>query len=554
MNQSATILERIGGRRAVSPGAWLFLSPIAIFGVYFSFGEVAFGPDAEELILISLLSYLASGPIFLIAWLTYLRPSSNRRARPVAALLTFTLGGLSAGIVLSLLLVEFGVNVDPDPVGRALGRAWLGVFWSVVVTLVLDASDRYKEAAGRLNDEAEDLRVLLKTKGNYVFEVRKQMVDTVTKTISQALANSEPEELNKVADRVIAPLTNFLENNGKKPYELPPRKLEKVKIGPVVSRSLSAPKNIPLIATLGASYPALVLLGRFGFLGALEISIIWLAIAGSLALARRFSRGKGSAGFAILLLGMILTLLFSVALELAWTGNITSLGNLSLGSWAITPFFLVGMEFERARQQALAKMQDKNAQASWAQQRLQQEIWVESRKLARIVHGTVQGKIRAAAISKAKLATADLEGLTVECIRLVEVGPEPQTLEQFIEQSRRLWKGILEIELSAANDVVRVVESDPIALTSLLEVLREAFTNAVRHGSATKAFVQLQISSEPQRSQLRVSVKNNGSSLAKRRRSGFGSSVFDEVTADWKIGQTRSDVELVAYLVLEVRN
>lgn len=554
MNDLGAILQRIGGRRAVSPGAWLVLSPIAILGVYFSFGAAAFGPDHRFLIVTSLLSYLVGGPIFLIAWLTYLSPITGRKARPVLALITFTVAGLASGSVLSLLLFYSRIDADLDLIDRTLSRAWLGVFWSIVVTLVLDASDRYRETASKLNDEAANLRVLLKTRGDYVFSVRKQMVDTVTKTISQALATSGPKELNKVADQVIAPLTRFLEAKGRRPYELPLRNLEKVKIGPVVSRALSSPENIVLIATLGAIYPALVLVGRFGVLGALSTLMIWIVAFSFLHLARIFSDGKGYVGFLILLIGAITTLLAAIALELVFTGNVTSLGNLSLGSWIIIPFFLVGMEFERAGQEALDMMREKNAQARWVQQRLQQEIWVESRKLARVVHGTVQGKIRAAAISKAKLAAADLEALRAECIHLVEVGPEPQTLHQFIDQSRRLWRGILDIELSAPVNVVNVVESDPIALTSLLEVLREAFTNAVRHGSATKASVQLQISSKLQRNQLIVRVKNNGSPLARRRSSGFGSSVFDEVTSEWTIRQTNSQVELLAYLLLDVRD
>lgn len=551
MNRLASLLQRIGGPRAVSPLAWLILSPVAILGVPLSFGPELLARHTAELFGISLASYLVTGPIFLLAWLTYLRPSPDRKSRPGAALLTFVAASAVAGLVIGFLISWSNLDADPDILGRTAARTWLGLYWSVVVTLLLDSSDSYRDASQKLKQEARRLNQMVLARTDHVLEVRRRMVDTVTKTISEALKKGDPASLNAVADQVITPLTRFIEETASKPYLIPEKSLEKVKIGPVIATALKSPRNILLTATIGATYPIAASIWRFGLLGILNVFGIWLAIASTLFIVRTFARNRAWLGLLLISTGAVLDAFFAFTLEQLATGSITSLSNLTLGSWLITPFFLVTFELGHARKITLEQMEQKISEGQWAERRLHQEIWVESRKLAKVVHGTVQGRIRSAAVSQTYLNQNDLEALSQECIRLVELGPESQSVDEFLEQSRRLWAGILEIDISADPEALQKVDSDPIARTSLLEVMREAFTNAVRHGSASNAWIELAVLVEGPRQLLKIKISNNGKPLAVDQISGFGSSVFDEVTSKWDLKQLKNRVVLTAELALD---
>jgi signal transduction histidine kinase len=164
---------------------------------------------------------------------------------------------------------------------------------------------------------------------------------------------------------------------------------------------------------------------------------------------------------------------------------------------------------------------------------------IKNRDLAQYIHGNIQNKLLSFALKfdQENLATHDVSRLLDEVEDLfITVGGgynkvDPADLDKELLQLVHRWSGFVLIDLK--NHVLSSVISSG-DIRSIVEVVSEAVSNAVRHGLAKSLKITLR-TIEPNNSQIEIVVEDDG--LGPRSgKSGLGTELFNAASgANWSL-------------------
>ena len=186
-----------------------------------------------------------------------------------------------------------------------------------------------------------------------------------------------------------------------------------------------------------------------------------------------------------------------------------------------------------------------------------QKLWVFRRRWLLILHGNVQSSLTAALT---RLQNAEqIDGVLVELVKQDLVRAEravdsslhdPINLMNGILELQEVWAGICEVKVSISERAKRaLVRSDDTSFC-VNEILKEAVSNAVRHGDASEANVVIDRINDDL---LRIEVANNGAPPNKGESAqGIGSDLMDEICLNWSLEGNRKQVLLVAELPVKL--
>jgi len=159
-----------------------------------------------------------------------------------------------------------------------------------------------------------------------------------------------------------------------------------------------------------------------------------------------------------------------------------------------------------------------------------------NRDYAQFLHSDVQNQllISALAARRESFTTADLNAEILRLRQLFEgLEQERPVLEDssFLEITQNLrqrWDGFIDLETTLSADL----ENEPCDRSwALVEVLYEAVSNAIRHGKASRVYVEI----SKAQSEIVVTVSDNGLGVTKGR-PGLGSRIIQEITqGNWEL-------------------
>ena len=179
------------------------------------------------------------------------------------------------------------------------------------------------------------------------------------------------------------------------------------------------------------------------------------------------------------------------------------------------------------------------------------QIWVIRRDWAYLLHGRVQSALTAALARIGSATEVDSETISlvhqdVERARkaLMDGISRPFDLEDSLAEIAESWDGICELELDFEPAAVTSVKNDLGLARSINEILREAISNAVRHGNASRVEIKLFDGDGV----INLKATNDGSPVTKRSRTSLGTDMLDEVTLEWSLSNRNSAVVLEAKL------
>jgi signal transduction histidine kinase len=205
------------------------------------------------------------------------------------------------------------------------------------------------------------------------------------------------------------------------------------------------------------------------------------------------------------------------------------------------------------RQQSIADLQSVNADMALLTSQLRQQVWLDHRRVAQVLHGSVQGALYAAAIRLGRESVPTPE--TIESVQkdisdaLAEVSrakSEDFVFEEVLNSIIDLWQDSINFELALDQKAIHKLNENTDAAECMLEVLREAVNNSVKHGGARNVSVEIAPKS---RGLLSLVVINDGKPLEPEKIKGYGSNVLDELTHEWSIANTHRGVQLSALVV-----
>ena len=214
---------------------------------------------------------------------------------------------------------------------------------------------------------------------------------------------------------------------------------------------------------------------------------------------------------------------------------------------------IFGLRIERER--ILSENNLINEELRWKLASLRGLLRAQRQELSRTVHGDIQTVFIAVALKlQSAIASGDVEPQVLQEIKqeLSSVvnftigAKEYPPLERAIDELRSLWGDSISISFTADPEALDVSKADDVLRATTIDVITEAVTNAVKHGSASQVSVAISRRGDT----IDLTVQNNGKPLPKNMIQGAGSELIAEVAVNYSLTNTKSGVVLTAVLPL----
>ena len=184
---------------------------------------------------------------------------------------------------------------------------------------------------------------------------------------------------------------------------------------------------------------------------------------------------------------------------------------------------------------------------------LRQQVWLDQKMLATELHGSVQATLHATALQLSKIeqpSIADLEkvrdAVDKAIARLGQTAYlEGENFSQVIADIAEVWADTCRIEYHIQPAAQQALDGQQSLARSTVEVLREAITNAIKHGKAKNIKVTITQSGQL----LDLIVDNDGEEVIAGEQ-GLGTSVIAELTHSHRLYRTGDGVRFTAAIAL----
>jgi signal transduction histidine kinase len=186
-----------------------------------------------------------------------------------------------------------------------------------------------------------------------------------------------------------------------------------------------------------------------------------------------------------------------------------------------------------------------------------QRLWVFRKRWLLVLHGSVQSSLTAALtrLQKAEQVDGVVLELVKQDLRRAEAAVDANLNDEIdlpsgLSELQEVWRGICEISIEISERAKRALARGHDSSFCVNEIVKEAVSNAVRHGDATSASVSIDRVTDDL---LNVTVINNGSApRVKEQQQGIGSDMLDEICLSWSLDVVKKKVRLVAELPVKL--
>lgn len=522
-----------------------------------------YGGTVLEWLIVAIVGALGAGAVLLLAHLVL------RDRHPIAVLLgIFFLAGCVRGIGVGWSADLLGLVPDPQLGVRALSGGILGVFWLSVATLIVDGFRRHRATRMELEEleergEAERraaIEDLTRLNTRARIDVAQQIRDITDDLHRQApdMTNDQlaatAERLHDLSAHVVRPLSHQAALAETSPTSVPVVR-QRRGYSTILRDAVTVDPFRPGW-TLALLLPSILMTAVRGYgivLGAL--GALWIAGMAALVLtaADRILRQHLRHIPLMIRAVLVVAVWFIAAAASAMPVAIASARQLGpADAWdvfgiplfAYVPVMCLGLAIAGAITQAWALDEDSRRSriemVMWQAQRLQQQVWAERTRLGRFLHGSVQSALTSTALF-INTSIARGEDPSIICrqsaLRLEDV---LTTTEAGVDQAARIdvsdvlarvaqvWSRVANVSLNVEDAAIHACAVDSAAAESVVEVVREAITNAIRHGGAQTVRVTIALEA----GQIVVVVVDDGS-LTSSTSKGLGTSILDATCASW---------------------
>jgi signal transduction histidine kinase len=181
---------------------------------------------------------------------------------------------------------------------------------------------------------------------------------------------------------------------------------------------------------------------------------------------------------------------------------------------------------------------------------LRQELWLNRRRTASVLHGPVQAALFASAMKlsqEQKPTPALVAEVEQDISAALEKLNNPSNLEgesvsEVLNQIVEIWSDASSIFVEIPESLETAITNQPLASEALIEISREFITNAIKHGKASKVSLKV---SKLDGSRIAIEVLDDGQGIPPGAKPGFGSKLLSELSLVWR--QSREGEATLSY-------
>jgi signal transduction histidine kinase len=511
-----------------------------------------------EWALVAAVGLIATVLVLLGFRATILPSTPGRESKRLLSSIAYLVAGLVRGTAVFLTGAALGIMPPGEFVFRLIGGP-LFVYGAISMLAIFNASRiRHEKTLAELEIEKAELDEL---RGGIRERIRLQRADLL-KRVQNVLSpvvdevksqlQSSPGELSHrlrdVVETVVRPLSHDIGKGSKVDDE----------VGVIANRAAFANAKSRFPSRLSAG--AMIVPELTGFatasiaIAANAINFPEQALLGSLIslvsvyVGYKFFQKVLQPVWVHFVFALLISMISAVAVAV-FTGFMLSLVNLELPLPLLLQFILSQivltlitfyMQFVRTqRRDAEVEMTRVVSDLAILNSQLRQEVWLNRRRIASILHGSVQAALYASAIKLAKsqqptqTEIEDVQRDITAAINKLESGEGTENFVDVLRQIKEVWEGAVEVELPEMTpQILNQLESNQVASACASEVVREAVSNAVKHGKAEHVVIALE---QTNPHLLGITVTNDGQPLPAEIEAGYGSTILDEVAFAWQL-------------------
>ena len=562
-----TLWEKLGSDDAIS---WISVPIVGFVTVFGAFALANVETQGRELLFLT----LATASILVVALVLlvgkqFLIRTTRVWLRPIVTATTFAIALVLRAFTFDALLVVFAFSEQQQVLQRLVASLFT-VGGGLVVSAYLVVTSRELATKRKSLDSIQIALEQATREANMLLASKQsQLIDEVRTLISSKLSSndSQSNRLKGLLDDVVRPVSHRLFREFESVLHEP--KVVEVKgfdWMTLFREAMYSRTTYPLAFGTWLIWTSMNMLpalspetGQFAaFVVALMtltilplVEWVWRSLPSSTSIASRALVFTGLfAGFD---LALVFTLYFVSDVSLVDPSRIVStLVSVLVAAWTVSLCF-AGASLIKQINQSLGE----------ANQLLRREIAALNgaarefqERVSRLLHGPIQDTI-SKALYKANLN----EGLASQRA-VIQVGEDIHLLindfskqsrgsrdvEVFLDELVELWDGVVRIETSLDQAAAKRLMENQITSASVIEVVREGCSNAVRHGDASK--IKVLISLHTASNEVQIEIANDGSKLLDNSVQGLGTQLFNKLCSDWRREQVGTQVVLICRVPL----
>jgi signal transduction histidine kinase len=558
------LLTQIGSRYALSNQVMLlFLLPA--YGTGLIFESLRLETNLLERFLVATAGYLAAVAVLLVA--RWLLVGKEQKSRPAFVLTAFLIAGFARGVVILSLDVLTGQHQVGQELFRLLGGPIFSFVTFTLAAVLASNFQRHRESLAALADERYRLQIRSAGIRAKVQIQREELLGKVRSLLDPAIAKIQANltgtssteaiaSLRSTVDEVVRPLSLEVAEASDE-LEAESGKAVIREKAPTPSRIMLGEFIVPLWASLILSIvlvPAAFLLEDP--LSSLTILLCaFLSMFLGLGFFQWLTMKLPVPPFLVALLvpsfsAISLIPIYFAAEELEWNVTVQQVNALLLFGVCVGVTTFAAQFSQLQRKATTENLVGVNQQLEILNASLRQELWLNRRRTASVLHGPVQAALFASAmkLSQEQKPTAELVAEVEQDISAaIEKLNNPSNLEgedisDLLNQIVDIWSDAAKITIEIPELLEAAVARSPLASEALIEISREFITNAIKHGKASS--VSLKVS---RLDDLRIAIKvvDDGQGLPPGAKPGFGSKLLSELSMVWR--QTREGDSTLSY-------
>jgi signal transduction histidine kinase len=280
--------------------------------------------------------------------------------------------------------------------------------------------------------------------------------------------------------------------------------------------------------------------GLFGLIAALHYGL-WLLVFRTLIPTRL--RLKTPIGVLVLTLLALAPVLPVSATLLAFAPNPQDSRLITAAFIFMVVVVATGLVFLHGLYQALEEVQAQLTrridELRRETSRFDQQLWSARRNWGYVIHGTVQSSLTAALLHLQKADGTDEDLVKVvrqdirRAVQALRERPVSQAdLKSSMAELQETWAGVCNIDWHISDEARQALVADADLGFCTKEIVKEAISNAVRHGGATLMTVSLVLESGHT---LVLEAVNNGRVLDESVEAGLGSQIIQDLSYFWSL-------------------
>ena len=548
--------RRIGGEDGITFSGWALLIP---WSIYFALG---YAPNRTphslpKWLLTGVLAHVATG-IFLYICKTLFLRNSSEKSRPFTTFTIFIFAGIVRGFSVGAISVTLHASTKGNFGPRISAAIIATPLWFGMAALVINSVREHQRKTRELLHKQAELE---ESKAGYLSQIAEYRLATQAKikeVIASAVeqAKSAPDlatGLIAASMEIVRPVSHSLarEEMTLNPPLVSIQDNARTKRGwrpllqEVATRGAFPVGKLTLIIFLTPLPTFTRALGLLkGLALAISATLLYALIQcfiGKVSYSWRLRRPIGIS-FLYVLATWILSAYIPGILTVYAFKNLLGLSTTWLSVFILIFLTSVFGSLHRSastlRLEAEAELSAAVRSLEWEARRAAVMAKYEQDKFAQIVHGSVQSLFTATALKlniNPESSDVVIDELVMKLRDVLDREPTDKNIFEGLASIKAVWEGVAEIQIDC--DVVDN-QIDIYAAFGILNIAREAFSNAVRHGKATH--IQLKVASA--HDALEVVIVDDGR-LLKSRSLGLGSEILSRYTKDWKL--TREDGQTV---------